>query len=233
LKIYGGLNLDDWYRKEITEESYKELINLTKWCNAILGYHPVVIGGWAVFHYSKSLGSRDIDIVFPTQKTREDTLMRYYRENGYKEEGLFVKHYYKEVKTKDGIERIVLDACTHSNENFLHENPKIIIPWKLTEKYYEEWNIEDGVISRIPQIELLIIYKIKALCDRRYDLQKPSTEGLDREYINSKIWKDEHDINELFKQAINRELLKELLKSTNFYDYAKREIDRLKIKIDV
>lgn len=80
---------------------------------------------------------------------------------------------------------------------------------------------------------MLSIYKIKALCDRRYDLQKPSVEGLDREYITSKIWKDEHDINELFKQDINIELLKELLKSTNFYDYAKREIDRLEIKIDV
>jgi len=225
--------LDNWYRKEITEESYKELINLTKWCNVLLGYHPVIIGGWAVFHYSPSLGSRDIDIVFPTQKTREDTLMKYYKENGYKEEGLFVKHYFKEVETKEGTEQIILDACTHANKNFLHENPKITIPWNLTEEHYEEWIIEEDVISRVPTKELLVLYKIKALCDRRYDLQKPSTAGIDQEYITSKIWKDEHDVQELFKQKVNVDLLKELLESTKFYDYAKREIDRLKIKIEL
>jgi hypothetical protein len=80
---------------------------------------------------------------------------------------------------------------------------------------------------------LLLLYKIKALCDRRYDLQKPSTAGLDREYITSKIWKDEHDIQELFNQTVNVDLLNGLLKSTKFYDYAKREIDRLKIKIEI
>lgn len=224
--------MDEWYRKEVTEESYKELINLTKWLNNIYGYYPVIIGGWAVFHYAKSLGSRDIDIIFPTPKDRENILMTYYKENGYKEEGLFVKHYFKEITTKYGNEKIILDACTHSNVNYLHENTDIAIPWNLTEKYYKEWTIKDGVISRVPKIELLMIYKIKALCDRRYDLQKPSIEGLNRDYINSKIWKDEHDINELVKCEISSDLLNELLKNTKFNDFAQREIDRLNIRLE-
>ena len=222
--------MDEWYRKEVTEKSYKELINLTKWLNNIYGYYPVIIGGWAVFHYAKSLGSRDIDIIFPTAKDRENILMTYYKENGYKEEGLFVKQYFKEVETKEGIEKIILDACTHSNINYLHENTNITIPWNLTDKYYKEWDIEKGVVSRVPKIELLMIYKIKALCDRRYDIQKPSVEGLDRDYINSKIWKDEHDIKELSKYEINVNLFNKLLEETKFYNHAQREIERLDIK---
>lgn len=79
-------------------------------------------------------------------------------------------------------------------------------------------------------MELLIIYKIKALCDRRYDLQKPSTAGLDREYITSKIWKDEHDIKELSKYKINIDIFDKLLEETKFNKYAQREIERLDVK---
>jgi hypothetical protein len=78
---------------------------------------------------------------------------------------------------------------------------------------------------------LLVLYKIKALCDRRYDLQKPSTAGLDQEYITSKIWKDEHDIKELSKNKINIDLFNKLLEKTKFNDYAQREIERLDIKL--
>jgi hypothetical protein len=193
--------------------------------------YPVIIGGWAVFHYAKSLGSRDIDIIFPTAKDRENILMKYYKENGYKEEGLFVKQYFKEVDTKNGVKKIILDACTHANVNYLHENTDINIAWNLTDTYYNEWDIEKGVISRVPTIELLMIYKIKALCDRRYDIQNLSIEGLDREYINSKIWKDEHDIKELSKYELNVDLFNKLLEETKFNDYAQREIERLDMKL--
>ena len=91
MRSYGVLNLDEWYRKEITEASYNELITLTKWINEIYGYYPFIIGGWAVYSYSKSLGSRDIDIVFPTKESVEKVLMPYYKMRGYKEEGLFPK----------------------------------------------------------------------------------------------------------------------------------------------
>jgi len=65
LRNYGVLKLDKWYYNEVTDASFKELINLTKWINEKYGYYPVVIGRWAVYPYAKSLGSRDIDIVFP------------------------------------------------------------------------------------------------------------------------------------------------------------------------
>ena len=135
LKNYGVLDLDKWYHSEVTEASFKELINLTKWINERYGYYPVVIGGWAVYSYAKSLGSRDIDIVFPDRISIDKVLIPYYNVMGYKSEGLFSKSFYKEIITKRGNEKIVLDACSLSDKNILHENKKIEIPWELTVKY--------------------------------------------------------------------------------------------------
>lgn len=231
MRSYGVLNLDEWYRKEITEASYNELITLTKWINEIYGYYPFIIGGWAVYSYSKSLGSRDIDIVFPTKESVEKVLMPYYKMRGYKEEGLFSKSYYLETKTEKGIEKIMLDACSLSDHNILHENKDIEISWDLTQKYYQEWELQKDFIAQVPQIELLVIYKIKALCDRRYDLQHTTLSAINKSYINSKIWKDEYDIIKLSKYTIDKEKIRRILDSANFKNYFQRELKRLKINI--
>lgn len=231
MRSYGALNLDEWYRKEITEASYNELIILTKWINKIYGYYPFIIGGWAVYSYSKSLGSRDIDIVFPTKESVEKVLMPYYKMRGYKEEGLFSKSYYLETKTEKGIEKIMLDACSFSDHNILHENKDIEISWDLTQKYYQQWELQKDLIAQVPQIELLVIYKIKALCDRRYDLQHTTLSAINKSYINSKIWKDEYDIIKLSKYTIDKEKIRHILDSANFKNYFQREIKRLNINI--
>lgn len=229
LNSCGVLNLDEWYSKEITEASYKELIELTTWINKIYGYHPFIIGGWAVYSYTTSLGSRDIDIVFPTKTSVEKVLMPYYTMRGYTEEGVFSKSYYIEVKTEKGMEKIMLDACSFSDKNILHENKDIEISWDLTQRYHQEWIVQKDVIVQVPQIELLLIYKIKALCDRRYDLQHVSMSTFNKSYINSKIWKDEHDITTLSKLTIDTEKINKIAEITNFTEYFLRESKRLKI----
>jgi len=231
LRSYGVLNLDEWYHNEITEASYNELITLPKWINKIYGYYPFIIGSWAVYSYSKSLGSRDIDIVFPTKESVEKVLMPYYKMRGYKEEGLFSKSYYLETKTEKRIEKIMLDACSLSDHNILHENKDIEISWDLTQKYYQEWELQKDLIAQVPQIELLVIYKIKALCDRRYDLQHKPLSAINKSYINSKIWKDEYDIIKLSKNTIDKEKIRHILDSVNFKNYFQRELKRLKINI--
>jgi len=223
--------LDEWYREEIAEASYNELITLTKWINKIYGYYPFIIGGWAVYSYSKSLGSRDIDIVFPTKKSVERVLMPYYKMRGYQEEGLFSKRYYLETKTEKGKEKIMLDACSLSDKNILHENKDIEISWDLTQKHHQEWELQKDLIAQVPQIELLLIYKIKALCDRRYDLQHSTISAINKSYISSKIWKDEYDIKKLSEGEIDEEKIRRLLEITNFKEYFQRELKRLKINI--
>jgi hypothetical protein len=231
LRIYGVLNLNEWYRKEVTEASFKELISLTKWINKIYGYFPVVIGGWAVYSYVASLGSRDIDLVFPTRDSADKVLMPYYKAMGFKETGLFSKRFYKEITTEKGSEKIELDACSLSDRNLLHENKNIEVPWELVLRYDKEWEIQKGLVARVPVIELLLIYKVKALCDRRYDSKHLKMSMIEKSYINSKIWKDEYDINNLSNCKINRDTLNELLEIADFKSYFKEESERLKIKI--
>jgi len=221
--------LDEWYSKEITEASYNELIELTKWINTIYGYHPFIIGGWAVYSYTKSLGSRDIDIVFPTRISVEKVLMPYYTMRGYKEEGVFSKSYSIEVTTEKGIEKIMLDACSFSDKNILHENTDITIPWDLTQHYYHQWIVQKDTIVQVPQIELLFIYKMKALCDRRYDLQHLTLSAINKSYITSKIWKDEYDIATLKKLKMDAEKIHTIAERTHFTEYIQREVKRLKI----
>lgn len=229
MKIYGELNLNEWYSKEITDASYKELISLTKWINKIYGYYPIIIGGWAVYSYFSSLGSRDIDIVFPTSEIIDKTLTPYYKAMGYKETGLFSKRYYREIETKKGLEKIELDACSLSDRNLLHENKDIEIPWKLSMQHNKEWEIGNDVIARVPNVELLLIYKTKALCDRRYDAGHLEMSMIEKSYINSKIWKDEYDVKKLSGCTIDLDALKELLKITKFEQYFQREKKRLNL----
>ena len=221
--------MDKWYCKEITEASYNELITLTKWINKIYGYYPFIIGGWAVYSYVQSLGSRDIDIVFPTKESVEKVLMPYYKMRGYKDEGLFSKQYYLEVQTEKGTEKIMLDACSLADRNILHENKDIEIPWDLTQQYYQNWEIQKDLVVQVPQIELLLLYKFKALCDRRYDLQHSTLSAINRAYVESKIWKDEHDIKKLSECSIDKEKIIQIVKSVNFQEYLHREVKRLKI----
>jgi len=67
--------LDEPYNKEILTESYKELIRFVKWINKQYGYYPIIVGGWAVYSYVPSLGSRDIDIIFPSRESTHRVLL--------------------------------------------------------------------------------------------------------------------------------------------------------------
>ncbi|MDI6902189.1 MAG: hypothetical protein QMC77_00410 [Methanocellales archaeon] len=216
--------MDEYYDDEILTESYKELVRFVRWINKQYGYHPIIIGGWAVFSYVPGLGSRDIDIIFPSRESTHRVLLPYYRAAGYKSSGVFTKEFYKEVKTSRGIERIYLDACSLVDKNILHENADVEIPWELGMKHSKEWKIQD-VVARVPLLEVLLLYKVKALADRRYDLRRGAEfSPLQRAYINSKIWKDEQDIKVLMTCEIKKDFLQSLLDATNFKPYFEKEI---------
>ena len=195
------------------------------------GYYPLVIGGWAVFSYVPTLGSRDIDMVFPARESVHRVLLPYYKVMGYKSTGLLTKQFYKEIKTSKGLERIHLDVCSLADKNLLHENSDIEVPWQLGMKYSTEWNLEDDV-ARVPCIEVLLIYKVKALADRRYDLKKGAVDlsMIQRAYFDSKIWKDEQDVRVLWDCKVDSGTLNKLLEMTGFGNYFFREIDRLNLK---
>src|SRR3972149_307558 len=46
-----ALKFEDLYYEEFTTATYQELNRVGEWFNRLFGYHPVLVGGWAVFHY--------------------------------------------------------------------------------------------------------------------------------------------------------------------------------------
>ena len=123
-----------------------------------------------------------------------------------------------------------MDACSLADRNFLHEDNEIEIPWSLAFEFNREWVI-DRFVARVPVLEILLLYKVKALADRRFDLRKPDTTLLDQAYIRSKIWKDEYDIRLLSQGDINVKSLDRKLDELGFGKHFGRELERLKIKL--
>jgi hypothetical protein len=208
------MKFEDLYYEEITKESYVEMVELCKWLNEVYGYHPVIIGGWAVHFHYPTLGSRDIDILFSERRLKNIVVDKYLGSHGYQSEGLFTKEYFKEVKTKAGIERIIIDACSVEDINRM-KGTDIIIPWALAFEHQKGFKTEN-VELYIPSVEVLLLFKSKAVLDRTEDLK----EAFDPFYLQQKILKDYLDIvNLIINCEIDFSLLNDLLNKHSFHNY--------------
>ena len=94
------MNFKELYHDEMTTQSFKELVNFTKWLNKLRGHHPTILGGWAVFFYVKGLGSRDIDVLFPSPRVKHSAVNEYFAHNGYtmNKKDAFSIEFFKEIK---------------------------------------------------------------------------------------------------------------------------------------
>lgn len=211
---------------KLTRFSFKELINLTKLFN-IHGLHPIVIGGWAVYYYTKGAGSIDIDLVLPTKQVIQ-VFEKYSKKYGFKKDrkAKIRALFRKEI----GKEEIELDIFTLSDKNTLASNKSTEIPWKLADKNSKEWKINKDVTARVPEKEVLLLYKTAALKDRQYKVKTwANLSKFLRDRLKAKIEKDKKDIKGLLKLEINQEKLNELLEKTRFkkyYDETLKEIER-------
>ncbi len=116
--------------------------------------------------------------------------------------------------------------------NKLHENNNIEIPWKLAYEYNIKSEV-DGLKMLIPSLELLLVYKVKALRDRTFDLHK-----FVKFIKNKKVWtarkefkiqKDKRDILNLIKTGkIDFDKLEEILQKTKFKNNYEETIEELK-----
>src|SRR3990167_6007419 len=77
--------MQELYGPTITDPSLKELGEFAKWYNEKLGNYPIIVGGWAVYCYTKGLGSKDIDVVFLGEATKHMTLFDYFRSKIWKD----------------------------------------------------------------------------------------------------------------------------------------------------
>lgn len=184
------------YREEITSHSRKELENLAKWQYDRYGSWPIIIGGWAVWaYYSKGYGSRDIDLILPSNnKITEDMIENYFPNNGIDEypDNVFSStvHYRKPIKTVDGAkDDVIFDMLSADKPRPDPENLGVYVDWNWADQYGN--NIPLGnIFIKIPEAELLIPLKIiGAIARTRYMKTQ-----LDTAYIRSKIWKDYYDV---------------------------------------
>lgn len=221
--------MKELYSNLITDPSLKELKEFSKWYNEKIGNYPVIVGGWAVYCYTKGLGSKDIDVVFLGDKAKHSTLYNYFLTHRYQERSrsLFDKEFVKIVKNKDVEVEIIIDAVS-SNRFIIFEGKKARIPWSWATKYNVQYKLNESIIH-IPTIELLLTYKLGAILGRNTFLKT----GIDFNYYKSKIWKDVYDVLSLSKMKFDENKLSKFMKESKLENYKDEIIQIIEDNFDV
>ena len=218
-------------RDIVAKHSYQELLNLLHWFHH-QGPIPVIIGGWAVYAYNSYLGSVDIDLVGPSTGGLFDaTIEAYERERGYQAlttGPLYLGTSFRKpiYDSNEIVGYMEIDACTYENDHpkTFHEDPKKELPYSLCQRSHLTTNIQfnKNCEAKIPNKTLRLLYKLKALRDRQYDLEEKSgILGIERlAWLRSKIIKDGSDLisliylnpqTSIIRQEIETKILKEII----------------------
>ena len=203
------------YSSKITDPSLNELREFAKWYNEKVGNYPIIVGGWAVYCYTKGLGSKDIDVVFLGDAAKHSTLFDYFRAHGYTERRrtFFDKEFVKLVRNEDIDVEIIIDAVS-SNRTIIFDRKEVRLPWNWAVKHSVLYDLGNSKIY-IPTIELLLTYKLGAIFGRNMELKT----GLEFDYYRSKIWKDVYDVISLTKLKVDPKSVKEYLTKSGLDEY--------------
>lgn len=203
------------YRKEIASQSIVELQELTKWQKEKYGNWSTIIGGWAVWsYYQDSFGSRDIDMVLPTDLGQRSEIIDSYFPNHdiqTKSKDVFGSNVYyaKDIVFEGGKDEIVFDL-------FYPETPRpdgdklgVTVDWKWVFDFSKEQPIGNDCFIKVPDPELLLPVKMVAALSRQEELKR--TKDTTRKL--SKVWKDYYDVGILTKYVdFNQEQLERHMK---------------------
>lgn len=208
---------DIWqrYGKNWTDLSLNELVNFARWMNKIIGYHPTIIGGWAVYLYNPVMGSRDIDVLLPSREIKEKVINLYLANNGYelRDKAFGEAEWVKYLEPGNPDSETYLDTCTFQDKNLVH-GTNIEIPWVMANKWQRRKRFM-GTDIFVPAPEPLLILKSKAAYDRGYELAKT---GL--AYYRDKLRKDRSDILALILRCeFDGEIVAEIVTECNFKKY--------------
>ncbi len=203
------------YDKKITDPSLRELEELALWYNQKIGTYPIIVGGWAVYFYTKGLGSKDIDVVFAGDKAKHQTLFAYFLSHGFEERqrSLFDKEFVKDLKIGKRNVEIIVDAVSQGR-TILFDGRKARIPWAWAMMHNIEHKVGKALVL-IPTIELLLAYKIGAILGRS-DIMKT---GLEFDYYRSKVWKDVYDVISLSALEIDNTKVRKFLIESKLIEY--------------
>lgn len=223
----------------ITDISKDYLKKFLAYAKNHLSYEPIVVGGWAVYALLKTEQSVDADILV---RTKEDVkkLRPFFDEHGFKAKEDWHHNFSFELALNESheihgikINDVLFDFFSAPEENVLHENKRLNVPWKLAFSFNQNIDLE-GLKFRIPSPELLLAYKVKAYRDRKHDKVEFAEHMAYKKIWLSrkdfKIEKDKRDIKSLIQFGqINPEKLEEVLSKTKFkalFDESLEEITR-------
>lgn len=183
----------------VTERSKIEMFYIAKWYsqkyNRELGsIRFLLVGGWAVWCYNRYQPSVDIDII-ASNKVRSSLFHRLRNERGFLEK-----------RTHDRGTRILY--LPHGDETITmdwgrpRDKPRFkgreeVLTWKLGMDNHNLMDIEGGYLP-VPERGLLLLYKLKAIHDRTWDIEHNIG---DKVWLVSKIQKDRSDILALLDPA--------------------------------
>ncbi len=216
----------DRYVPELTSKSKAELQRFAKWFNINQGGSwPTVIGGWAVWSYNdQGFGSRDIDLILPSDKWIEDMMIKtYFPASGFQQykigDPVFGEPHYGKQVDDDIIFFDLISAETCRNDSV---NMGVTVDWNWVYDDQQVRSIGCDASINVPSLEMLITLKIIGCISRRRNMIRAD----DVSYFMSKIWKDCYDIanltNHLFpdgkklryhfaRTGLNKTLIQEFL----------------------
>ena len=146
-----------------------------------------LIGGWAVYSYNPTLKSVDIDLV-TNSKTRS-SLIHYLRsERAYQ---LHPIGSFTTVSKNTPYGDIIIDFATASEPcKFLGRNEEL--SFKELKGRSVMRSIGEGHTVLMPERTLLLLFKLKAMWDRKYRIE--NDDSCDMEWEQGKLAKDRSDV---------------------------------------
>lgn len=136
--------ISDDYRKEITSQSIVELQQLTKWQKDHHGTWSTIIGGWAVWtYYQESFGSRDIDLILPSDLSKRDEITDLYfpeHQIATKSKDVFGSdvYYAKDIIFEGGRDEIVFDLFYPEKPRPDNDGLGVTVDWKWVFDFSKE-----------------------------------------------------------------------------------------------
>jgi len=188
----------EFWNEEITNKSYQKLIEIQK------EFEFVLIGGWAIYLYTKAYKSKDIDIIID-YSTLGDLKNKY------------------TVNKNEFLHKYEIKQEFFDIDIYLPKYSKLSYP---EEKILKEYNIVEGF--RLPKPEVLILLKLQAYENRKGTI-KGKKDGLD---IALLMIHQEIDYPKLFEQSkeINKldviETLNKIIRDMSDKDIAYLKINR-------
>ena len=155
-----------------------------------MGYHPTIIGGWAVYFYNPAFGSIDIDVILPTWETRDRIINKYLKSNGYeiRKKAFGEAEWVKLLETENPDSVTYLDVCILLDKNLVY-GKDIEIPWSIAFEWQRNKKVQNAEKFLLDP-EPLLVLKAKAAWDRSYDIEKSGGSP----FLKDKVIKDRFDI---------------------------------------